>query len=131
MAAAQKVLSADATNTASPQVAFTFDDLPAHGPLPPGTKRSEVLHSILATLKREQMPPVYGFINGFRVAHYPYQMHLLEAWRDAGEPLGNHTWSHPEFDKQTPKEYEENIAKNEPMLRRLEPHGDWHWFRYP
>ena len=113
------------------QVAFTFDDLPAHGPLPPGMVRPEVVKSILATLKREQMPPIYGFVNGFRVAEYPYQIKILQAWRDAGEPLGNHTWSHPEMDKLTASQYEHNIAKNEPILKRLEPEGDWHWFRYP
>lgn len=114
-----------------PEVAFTFDDLPAHGPLPPGMARPAVVKSILATLKREQMPPVYGFVNGFRVAQFPYQIHILQAWHAAGEPLGSHTWSHPELDKLTAKQYEADIAKNEPLLRRVEPHGDWHWFRYP
>ena len=116
---------------AQPQVAFTFDDLPAHGPLPPGMARPAVVASLLHTLKREQMPPVYGFVNGFRVAHYPYQAHILEAWVRAGEPLGNHTWSHPELDKLSAAQYEANIARNEPLLRKVDPHGDWHWFRYP
>ena len=87
--------------------------------------------SILATLQREHMPPIYGFVNGFRVARYPYQIHILEAWRRAGEPLGNHTWSHPELDKLSPAQYEANIARNEPLLRQVDPDGDWHWFRYP
>ena len=116
---------------APPQVAITFDDLPAHGPLPPGMARPAVVKSILATLKRENLPPVYGFVNGFRVARYPYQIHILEAWRAAGQPLGNHTWSHPELYKLTAAQYEANIAKNEPLLRKVEPRGDWHWFRYP
>jgi len=120
-----------ASKSAPPQVAFTFDDLPAHGPLPPGMARPAVVKSILATLKREQMPPVYGFVNGFRVAQFPYQIHILQAWHAAGEPLGNHTWSHPELDKLTASEYERNIAQNEPILRKVDPHGDWHWFRYP
>lgn len=113
------------------QVAFTFDDLPAHGPLPPGMARPAVVTSILATLKSEHLPPVYGFINGFRVARYPYQIHILQAWRDAGNPLGNHTWSHPELDKLSAAEYERDIARNEPMLQQLEPQGGWRWFRYP
>jgi peptidoglycan-N-acetylglucosamine deacetylase len=113
------------------QVAFTFDDLPAHGPLPPGMARPQVVQSILATLKREDMPPVYGFVNGFRVARYPYQIHILEAWHAAGNPLGNHTWSHPEFDKLTVPQYEANIARNESILRKVDPGGDWHWFRFP
>ncbi len=115
----------------APQVAFTFDDLPAHGPLPPGMARPEVVTSILATLQREKMPPVYGFVNGFRVAQYPYQIHILEAWRAAGEPLGNHTWSHPELDKLSAGRYEANIARDEPLLRKVNPQGNWHWFRFP
>ncbi|HXS11867.1 MAG TPA: polysaccharide deacetylase family protein [Acidobacteriaceae bacterium] len=113
------------------QIAFTFDDLPAHGPLPPGTARPAVVNSILATLKRENMPPIYGFVNGFRVAQYPYQIHILQAWRAAGNPLGNHTWSHPEFDKLSVAQYETNIQRNEPLLRKVSPDNDWHWFRFP
>lgn len=119
------------TPSAPLQVAFTFDDLPAHGPLPPGMARPEPVHSILATLKRENMPPVYGFVNGFRVAQYPYQIHILQAWTAAGNPLGNHTWSHPEFDKLTVAQYEADITRNEPLLRKVSPHSDWHWFRFP
>jgi peptidoglycan-N-acetylglucosamine deacetylase len=118
-------------SSAPPQVAFTFDDLPAHGPLPPGMARAAVVQSILETLKRENMPPVYGFVNGFRVAQYPYQIHILQAWLAAGNRLGNHTWSHPEFDKDTLAQYEANIERNEPLLRKLAPEGEWHWFRFP
>ena len=114
-----------------PQVAFTFDDLPAHGPLPPGMARPAVVTSLLKTLKSEGMPPVYGFVNGFRVAQFPYQIHILERWHAAGEPLGNHTWSHPELDKLSAANYERNIARNEALLNRVDPGGDWHWFRYP
>ena len=124
---AQKAAPADAPL----QVAFTFDDLPAHGPLPPHMARPQVVKSIVATLKRENMPPVYGFVNGFRVAKYPYQIHILQAWRAAGNPLGNHTWSHPEFDKLTVAQYEANIERNEPLLRKLAPASEWHWFRFP
>lgn len=120
-----------AAQSSAPEIAFTFDDLPAHGPLPPGMARPAVVASILGTLQREQMPPVYGFVNGFRVARYPYQIHILQAWHAAGEPLGNHTWSHPELDKLTAAEYEANIATNEPLLREVDPQGDWHWFRFP
>jgi peptidoglycan/xylan/chitin deacetylase (PgdA/CDA1 family) len=114
-----------------PQVAFTFDDLPAHGPLPPGEFRPEPIRSILATLKREQMPPTYGFVNGFRMVKYPYQIELLREWYASGNPLGNHTWSHPELDTTPAEKYEANIARNEKTLGRVDPDGDWHWFRYP
>ncbi len=113
------------------RVAFTFDDLPAHGPLPPGMTRPAVVKSILHTLKQQEMPPVYGFVNGFRLVHFPYQIGILRAWHAAGEPLGNHTWSHPELDKLSASQYEANIARNEPLLREIDPHGNFHWFRYP
>ena len=115
----------------APQVAFTFDDLPAHGPLPPGMARPEPVREILAALKAEAMPPTYGFVNGFRLQKWPYQRHILQAWKRSGNPLGNHTFSHPELDKTPAKTYEEDIAANEPLLRQVDPHGDWHWFRYP
>ena len=114
-----------------PQVAFTFDDLPAHGPLPPGMARPEPVREILAALKAAKMPPTYGFVNGFRLAQWPYQRHILQAWVRSGNPVGNHTWSHPELDKTSAKKFEANIARDEPTLREVDPHGDWHWFRYP
>lgn len=126
MAAGSSALGAQ-----QPQMAITFDDLPAHGPLEPGQARPAVVASILKTLKRENLPPVYGFVNGFRIARFPYQVHILNAWRDAGEPLGNHTWSHPHFDTHSATAYQANIARDEAMLRRVDPHGDWKWFRYP
>lgn len=115
----------------APEVAFTFDDLPAHGPLPPGEFRPEPIRSILKTLKTEHMPPVYGFVNGFRTAQYPYQAELLRDWIASGNPLGNHTWSHPSLDQTSAKKFIANIAEDEPLLRKVDPEGDWHWFRYP
>ena len=125
------ILGVAAGQTPAPQVAFTFDDLPAHGPLPPGEARPEPVRSILATLKAEKMPPVYGFVNGFRVRDYPYQIGILRAWHDAGEPLGSHTFSHPNLEEMPAKDFVADIRKNEPILRKVDPDGDWHWFRYP
>jgi peptidoglycan/xylan/chitin deacetylase (PgdA/CDA1 family) len=113
------------------QVAFTFDDLPAHGPLPLGEFRPEPIRSILSTLKAQNMPPVYGFVNGFRIADYPYQIKLLQEWVGSGNPLGSHTYSHPALDDTFAKKYIADIIKNEPILRKVDSYGDWHWFRYP
>ncbi len=113
------------------QMAITFDDLPAHGTLPKGETRLEIAESILATLKKEQMPPVYGFINAAGVAKLPNEEAVLKAWRAAGEPLGSHTWSHPDLDKLTVEQFETEIEKNEPMLQKYMDGADWHWFRYP
>jgi peptidoglycan-N-acetylglucosamine deacetylase len=113
------------------QMAITFDDLPAHGSLPPGVTRLDVANSILATFKAEKLPPVYGFINAQKVEKEPATKSVLTAWRAAGEPLGSHTWSHPDLDDLTAEQFETEIEKNEPMLKELMPGQDWHWFRYP
>ncbi|MDE1160357.1 MAG: polysaccharide deacetylase family protein [Acidobacteriaceae bacterium] len=115
----------------APQIAFTFDDLPAHGPLPPGEDRPEPVREILAALKAANMPPVYGFVNGFRVTQFPYQEHILNAWHAAGQPMGSHTYSHPGLDQLTARSYINDIQRNEEFLRRADEGGDWRWFRYP
>ncbi len=113
------------------QMAVTFDDLPAHGEMPAGMSRLDVAQIILATLKREKMPPTYGFINGKRVEEDSDSLAVLKAWRAARQPLGNHTWAHQDIDKETPEQFEEDVAKNEPLLNQLMGKEDWHWFRYP
>ena len=118
-------------STRGPQIAFTFDDLPAHAPMPPGETRRQIVDSILATLKQEKMPPVYGFVNGKKVANYPFQMRVLEDWVKAGEPLGSHTWRHSNLEKESADAFIADIANDEPILRRVDRKGDWHWFRFP
>jgi peptidoglycan/xylan/chitin deacetylase (PgdA/CDA1 family) len=113
------------------QMAVTFDDLPVHGAMPPGTTRLEIAQSILATLKREKVPPVYGFINGQRMEQDPASSEALKAWRTAGQPLGNHTWAHLDLSKESPREFEAEVSRNEPLLKSLMGKRDWHWLRYP
>jgi peptidoglycan/xylan/chitin deacetylase (PgdA/CDA1 family) len=113
------------------QMAVTFDDLPVHGPLPPGTTRVQIAESILKTLKREKLPAVYGFINGGRGAGDPDSGLVLQAWRKAEQPLGNHTWMHLDLNKETPEEFAADVLKNEPLLGGLMGKADWHWLRYP
>jgi peptidoglycan-N-acetylglucosamine deacetylase len=112
-------------------MAVTFDDLPVHGALPPGMTRLKIADSILLTLRRENLPPVYGFVNGARAQQGPDGIAVLKAWRAAGQPLGSHTWAHRDLNVESPEEFAEEMLKNEPVLKRLMGHGDWHWFRYP
>ena len=116
---------------AAQEVALTFDDLPAHGPLPPGMTRLEVAKSIIATLQAANAPQVYGFINAVKLEQVPEDRAVLEEWRAAGYLLGNHTWSHMSLTDNTAEAFEKEIAANEPALRSLMGKEDWHWFRYP
>jgi peptidoglycan-N-acetylglucosamine deacetylase len=115
----------------SQQMAISFDDLPVHGALPVGMTRLEIAHSILETLNRERLPPVYGLINGGRGAEDPNSLSVLQAWRMAGQPLGNHTWAHLDLNKETAEEFEAEVSRNEPLLESLMGTKDWHWLRYP
>jgi len=113
------------------QMAVTFDDLPVHGAMPPGMTRLEITQSILKALKREKMPPVYGFINGGRGEEDPSSLSVLKTWRAAGQPLANHTWAHLDINKETEEEFEAEVLRNEPLLQSLMGKGEWHWLRYP
>jgi peptidoglycan/xylan/chitin deacetylase (PgdA/CDA1 family) len=113
------------------QMAVTFDDLPAHGDLPPGVSRLDIANTLLATLKQERMPATYGFINGKRIEEDASSSSVLDAWRAAGQPLGNHTFTHGDLNKETPAEFAADVEKNEPLLKKLMGKDDWHWFRYP
>jgi len=115
----------------APELAFTFDDLPAHGSLPPGTTRMEVAAKTIAALRRENVPLVYGFVNGGDLEKNPSDIEVLKAWRAAGFPLGNHAWSHMNLNQHTMQEWEADVLHNEPVIAPLMEGADWHWFRYP
>ncbi|MGB6497265.1 MAG: polysaccharide deacetylase family protein, partial [Candidatus Acidiferrum sp.] len=113
------------------RLAFTFDDLPAHGPLPPGETRLDVANKILAALRAAHLLPVYGFVNGASNERESGGPAVLEAWRKAGNPLGNHTWSHMNLNQNSVEDFEANIARNEPLLAKMMNNQDWRWLRFP
>jgi peptidoglycan/xylan/chitin deacetylase (PgdA/CDA1 family) len=58
----------------------------------------------------------------------------LQLWLDAGHPLGNHTWSHPNMEAIGVDAYLVDVARNEAVLAELtgDPIGaSWRSFRYP
>ena len=123
--------SSHSSSTAHPLIALTFDDLPAHGPLPPGETRAEIATKILTALRDAHVPPTYGFVNGATLESEPQDLPVLEAWRASGNPLGSHTWSHMNLDQNSLVDFEANVTRNEPLLRKMMDNEDWHWFRFP
>jgi peptidoglycan/xylan/chitin deacetylase (PgdA/CDA1 family) len=112
-------------------VALTIDDLPSHGALPPGVTRVDVAKSILNTLRQAHAPKVYGFVNAKRLEEHPEELEVLRLWRTAGFPLGNHTYAHLSLNASTAEQFDQNVAADEPLLKSLMDHQNWHWFRYP
>jgi peptidoglycan/xylan/chitin deacetylase (PgdA/CDA1 family) len=124
---------ADAQTGTAParRIALTFDDLPVHGPLPPGVTRTQVAQRIADTLVRYRAPQVYGFINARAMTQEPGSDEVLRIWRAAGFPLGNHAFSHMDLHTNSVDAFAQDILANEPTLRTFMGGGDWHWFRFP
>jgi peptidoglycan/xylan/chitin deacetylase (PgdA/CDA1 family) len=114
------------------EVALTFDDLPAHGTLPPAGGRTKILGDIIAALQKAGAPAVYGFLNAKGIADEGADAEqAVQLWRDAHLPLGNHTLSHLDLEGHSVEEFEREITGNEPALQRLMKEEGWHQFRYP
>jgi len=125
------LLSGNAGAAASRTMAITFDDLPTHGALPPGETRLAIVTRIIGALQSRGTPPVYGFTNGSPLEREPELQSVLAAWRSAGFPLGNHTWSHSNLNQETSDAFETDILRNEPILKQQMAGADWRWLRFP
>ncbi|HJV43843.1 polysaccharide deacetylase family protein [Caulobacter sp.] len=131
MSVACLALTATTAHAANkPVIAFTWDDLPAHAALPPGVTRAQIATDLLKASAAAKAP-AFGFINGVHTQREPGSDVVLRLWREAGQPLGNHTWSHPNIIDLTPEQFTAEIAQNEPMLKDLMGDKDWRWLRYP
>jgi peptidoglycan/xylan/chitin deacetylase (PgdA/CDA1 family) len=113
------------------QIAFTWDDLPAHSALAPGETRVEIGRKLIAAMKEAHLPPVYGFLNGVLTEQEPLSTPMLKDWHDAGLQLGNHTWSHMNLNQHSLAEWEADTLRNEALLKSYMGSDDWHWLRYP
>lgn len=114
------------------EIAVTVDDLPSHGPIAPGTDRAAIAARLLDAFARHRLPPVYGFVNGKKVDDDPSLEAVLLRWRAAGNPLGNHAYSHPSLNATALPDYLGDVEKGEAILKRLVPDpAVWKIYRYP
>jgi peptidoglycan-N-acetylglucosamine deacetylase len=104
-------------------MAVTFDDLPYinMGGGPYVARGQAATEKILKTLKKHKAPAV-AFVNermleveGQREA----RIDLLRQWVKNGMILGNHTYSHPDFNRLTVEQFQEEITKGEVVTRQL------------
>ena len=115
------------------RVAVTFDDLPA--PQDDLEDMQSITSRLLASLKRNGVP-VVGFVNErklYRRGEMDERTNLLRAWLDAGEELGNHTFSHINLRRAPLAAYEEDVVRGETVTRMLlEERGmKLRYFRHP
>lgn len=115
----------DARQSSKPAraMAITIDDLPYVNPARqnylPNAQR--ITKEILRALKAHRAPAV-GFVNENKL-HAPGEVDeriaLLQQWVDAGMILANHTYSHPDFNRLTIEQFQDEIIKGEVITRRL------------
>ncbi|MCG2583944.1 polysaccharide deacetylase family protein [Massilia sp. TS11] len=114
------------------EIVITVDDLPAHGPLPPGMSRLGIAEQTLAVLKAHGVPEAWGFVNAKRLTEDPATEQVLLRWRQAGYPLGNHTHSHLNIDRApSQRAWEADVEAGEGAIARHMPGDSWRVFRYP
>jgi hypothetical protein len=113
-------------------VAITVDDLSAHGSLPAGMRWPDIAASYLETLKAHRVPEAWGFVNAVRLQDAPGSAAVLDLWRRAGYPLGNHTASHLGL-SQVPSlaAWKADVKRGEAPLAAAMQGADWHVLRYP
>jgi peptidoglycan/xylan/chitin deacetylase (PgdA/CDA1 family) len=121
-------------------VAVTFDDLPiAETDVPTaGTIDSievkAINRAILDSLRRHKVP-VTGFVIGKRVedvGEVPGR-EILSQWVEGGNDLGNHSYSHPDFNQLTIEQMEQEIISGEKSLSEILRKVDRtpRYFRFP
>ena len=116
------VTSANA-QTPTRTIAVTFDDLPyvrmSDAPYLPSARTATA--KILSTLKKHKVPAV-GFVNERQLEYgndREARTALLREWVASGMMLGNHTYSHPDFNQLTVAQFEEEIEKGDVVTRQL------------
>ncbi len=123
-------------------VAITFDDLPAAGAMNPDEDRAltaedirNINTSILATLRAHRVPAT-GFVNERGISAYAdaaERRQILAQWIDAGMDLGNHTFSHADYNGLSIEQFRTEVEKGEasiaPLLRKAGKKLSY--FRFP
>jgi len=134
VAALSLAAAAAAADAPKLKVALTFDDLPLNGTLATGFKQSDYARDTVAVLEKHRIPPSFGFVNAKGLEQNPDGALALKIWVKAGNPLGNHTYSHLNLTRNSAEDFAAEILRNEPVLELLMPEGgksSWRWFRYP
>ncbi len=104
-------------------IAVTIDDLPyvSFGERDYLTGARTATAKILDTLKKHKVTAV-GFVNERKLEHASERearIALLRDWVKNGMILGNHTYSHPDFNSRTVEQFQEEITKGEVVTREL------------
>jgi peptidoglycan/xylan/chitin deacetylase (PgdA/CDA1 family) len=118
-------------------VAITIDDLPfVRIGMFSDKQLIQKTDKLLTTLAKQNAPAT-GFVNLSKVYKSgeldSVRFNLLRQWLDKGFDLGNHTFSHPDYNYISYSYFINDIEKNEPLLNSLlaDYHKSMTYFRHP
>ena len=107
-------------------IAITVDDLPG---AEPGTdhavsdlKELEKLNRAIPAVLKAHHAPAVGFVNEWKLqvsGERDARAALLKSWLDAGMTLGNHTYSHPDFQTTPLAQFEDDTIRGEVVSQFL------------
>ena len=119
------------------QICFTIDDLPlvTYG-IRDTLYQEAVLNKLIRSLKKHEIPAI-GFVNenklysGKKIDQF--QVRQLLKWIDHGLEIGNHTFSHPDYNKVSLNKFTEDILKGEIITKEIlsERGKSIKYFRHP
>jgi peptidoglycan/xylan/chitin deacetylase (PgdA/CDA1 family) len=128
LAAFVRLPHTNAQDAAAPQrmIVVTVDDLPG---AEPGTDHAvsnlreleRINRAIPAVLKAHHVPAV-GFVIEWKLqvdGERDARARLLQDWLDAGMTLGNHTYTHPDFQTTPLGQYEDDTIRGEAVTRAM------------
>jgi peptidoglycan/xylan/chitin deacetylase (PgdA/CDA1 family) len=118
------IFAASSSFAQKKQVCFSFDDLPmiSYG-ITDTVYQQQLMDRLVASLIIQGIPAI-GFVNERKFYErdgsiIPFQVGILNTWLNSGLELGNHTFSHPDYNKVSFAEYTNSIVKGETISKKI------------
>ncbi len=105
------------------QVCFTVDDLPivSYG-INDSTFQKETVNELIKSLTRNKIPAI-GFVNESKLHTdgklLAFKKQMLTDWVESGLELGNHTFSHPDYNNTAFNTFAEDVIKGETITKEI------------
>ena len=105
------------------QVCFSYDDLPfVNYGISDSTYQKQMVDKLIVSLKMNGIPAI-GFVNEGKLYDkdgiIPFKYNMLKNWFNSGLELGNHTWSHPDYNRVSLFEFTQNILMGEKITKEI------------
>jgi peptidoglycan/xylan/chitin deacetylase (PgdA/CDA1 family) len=119
------------------KVCFSFDDLPVVSYCITDTSfQKNLFDKLILSLVNNRIPAI-GFVNETKLFNnqiiIPFQVKLLKTWINDGLDLGNHTFSHPDYNTKSFHDFTQDILQGETVTKEIlsSKNKSIKYFRHP